>query len=613
MDTSNSHYLLQQLLVTVSSVSSASSNNQSTSTRYGELADLVARLRSIGSDSRYIEVKAAAGGFPKSIRETISAFSNTAGGGLIILGLDERSGFSRPEGFDAKAMAEASISMLRPRKLKEESGALTPTPIAEVDVAPFEGGQLVLIDVTELQPHQKPCFISDKGLVNGSYQRLHDGDHRLNEYEVFALQSNKLQPQDDVQPVTNAKRTDLDNDAIAEFLDRLRTNRAPIFAKLSDEDALIRNRILAPDGKTPTLAGLLSFGIFPQQYFPQLMITVAEFPGTDKGTVLSGVKLLNRQAFDGNIPLMLEGAVSEVVKALKIRRVVRGSTVDEVPEIPVMVIREAIANALMHRDYSPYTQGEQIRIELFADRLVIENPGGIYGGRNREDLWNGNSLSRNGTLARLLPLVRVPGSETTVSENLGTGLQTMLHGMRDMGLDAPIIHSTLQQFSITLPRYGLMTESVREWIHQIGADKLPIDHQRILALRDSNEPLSVANIRQRLALDGEDVRDILESLVANGWLTYPKHRSEPYPVGPRLLEIPGISASIPTKNAIAGGNEARVRACFEEHDELNTQSVANMTNLHKNTVRRYLRELTESGWLISIGSSTSPMRTYRKK
>ena len=93
----------------------------------------------------------------------------------------------------------------------------------------------------------------------------------------------------------------------------------------------------------------------------------------------------------------------------------------------------------MHRDYSAYTQGEQIRIELYADRLVIENPGGIYGGRNRDDIWNGRSLSRNGTLARLLPLVRIPGSETTVSENLGTGLQTMLHGMREMGLDAPII------------------------------------------------------------------------------------------------------------------------------------------------------------------------------
>ena len=583
-------------------------------TRHGDLAELVGRLRAIGTDSRFIEVKTAAGGFPKSIRETLSAFSNSPGGGLIILGLDERTGFALAEGFDAGATAEAAVAMVRPRKLKEESGPLTPSPVVEVNIVPFEGGRVVLLEVSELQPHQKPCFVTDRGLTNGSYQRLHDGDHRLNEFEVFALQSNLKQSRDDIQPVDGATLQDLDAGAVQDFLERLRTGRAPIFAKLSDRDALIRNGILAADGVTPTLGGLLGFGIYPQQYFPQLMITVAEFPGTDKGTVLAGVKLLNRRTIDGSIPLMMEGAVAEVVKSLKVRRVVRGSTVDEVPEIPVTVIREAIANALMHRDYSAYTQGEQIRIELYADRLVIENPGGIYGGRNREDLWNGSSLSRNGTLARLLPLVRMPGSEATVSENLGTGLQTMLHGMRDMGLDEPIIYSTLQQFSVTLPRYGLMTDSVRDWIHQIRADRLPIDHQRVLALRDSREPLSVSNIRQRLAIDGEDVRDILESLVADGWLNYPRHRDEPYLEGPRLLELPGLTVNSHTGiRASSGDSVTRIRACFETHDELNTQAVASMVNLHPNTVRRHLSRLTDSGWLVAIGSSTSPHRTYRKK
>lgn len=586
----------------------------SSATRHGDLAEIISRLRAIGTDSRFIEVKTASGGFPKSIRDTISAFSNSPGGGLVILGLDERTGFELAEDFDASATAEAAVAMVRHRKLKEVAGPLTPSPSVEVNIASFEGGKVVLLEVDELEPHKKPCFVTDRGLANGSFHRLHDGDHRLNEYEIFALQSNLKQPKDDVQAVEGTTVSDLDPEALQTFLQRLRVGRAAIFAKLSDQETLIRNGILAADGMTPTLGGLLSFGIYPQQYFPQLMITVAEFPGTDKGTVLDGVKLLNRQTVEGNIPLMLEGAVVEVIKSLKVRRVVRGTTVDEVPEIPVTVIREAIANALMHRDYSAYTQGEQIRIELYADRLVIENPGGIYGGRNRDDLWNGSSLSRNGTLSRLLPLVRMPGSDTTVSENLGTGLQTMLHGMREMGLDAPIIYSTLQQFSVTLPRYGLMTESVRDWIRQIGAERLPIDHQRVIALRDSRESLSVGNIRRLLAIDGEDVRDILELLVADGWLEYPHHRDQPYPDGPRLREIPGFTANAHMPSRVKSGDtETRIRACFETQDELNTQAVAAMTDLHPNTVRRYLNRLVDSGWLISVGSSTSPYRTYRKK
>lgn len=598
----------------MSSLSGESETNVSTETSQGELSAVVSRLRAIDTDSRFVEVKAAAGGFPKSIRETISAFSNSAGGGLVLLGLDERTGFELADGFDAGVTAEAAIAMIRPRKFKEESGPLTPTPIVDVSIAPFEGGKVVILEVSELEPHQKPCFVTDRGPSNGSFRRLHDGDHRLNEFEVYALQSNQKQPRDDVQPVEGASLADLDSEAVQSFLQKLRTGRGAIFAKLSDQEALVRNGILAADGKTPTLGGLLSFGVYPQQYLPQLMITVAEFPGTDKGTVLEGVKLLNRQTVEGNIPLMLEGAVTEVIKSLKVRRIVRGTTVDEIPEIPVVVIREAIANALMHRDYSVFTQGEQIRIELFADRLVVENPGGIYGGRDREDLWRGVSVSRNGMLARLLPMVRMPGSETTVSENLGTGLQTMLHGMRETGLDAPIIYSSLQQFSVTLPRYGLMTENVRERMQQIGAGELPLDHQRIIALRDSGQSLSVGSIRQLLAIDGEDVRDILESLVKAGWLEYPQRRNDPYPDGPRLRELPGtnIMPNAP-RRASAGNAEGRIRACFESHEELNTQTVATMTGLHPNTVRRYLSRLVAAGWLVSVGSTTSPQRTYRKK
>ena len=132
-------------------MSSSRSVSGSTVTRYGDLAELIDRLRAIGTDSRFIEVKTAAGGFPKSIRETLSAFSNSAGGGLVILGLDERTGFTLAEGFDASATAEAAVAMVRPRKLKEESGSLTPSPVAEVNIVPFEGGQVVLLEVSELR------------------------------------------------------------------------------------------------------------------------------------------------------------------------------------------------------------------------------------------------------------------------------------------------------------------------------------------------------------------------------------------------------------------------------------------------------------------------------
>lgn len=194
------------------------------------------------TDSRFVEVKAAAGGFPKSIRETISAFSNSAGGGLVLLGLDERTGFELADGFDAGATVEAAIAMVRSRKLKEESGPLTPTPVVDDSIAPFEGGKVVILEVSELEPHQKPCFVTDRGSTNGSFRRLHDGDHRLNEFEVYALQSNQKQPRDDVQPVEGASLTDLDCVSFPEPTPRraLRVERQPVVPKAAFERALNR-------------------------------------------------------------------------------------------------------------------------------------------------------------------------------------------------------------------------------------------------------------------------------------------------------------------------------------------------------------------------------------
>lgn len=97
----------------------------------------------------------------------------------------------------------------RSRRLKEESGSLTPTPVLDVNIAPFESGRVVIIEVSELEPQQKPCFATDKGPRSGSYRRLHDGDHKLNEFRVYALQSNRKQRKDVLQPVDGVSMKNL--------------------------------------------------------------------------------------------------------------------------------------------------------------------------------------------------------------------------------------------------------------------------------------------------------------------------------------------------------------------------------------------------------------------
>lgn len=74
---------------------------------------LVAALREEGSDTTSVEAKSARNGFPTDLAKTLSAFSNTPGGGTVILGLDENSGFAAVSVYDVAAAQAALASVAR--------------------------------------------------------------------------------------------------------------------------------------------------------------------------------------------------------------------------------------------------------------------------------------------------------------------------------------------------------------------------------------------------------------------------------------------------------------------------------------------------------------------
>ena len=99
-----------------------------------DIPELVERLRKIGSDTQGCEVKKAVRKLPESLPETISAFANTDGG-IIILGLSEKSNFTPVEGFDAKKIFSAMMGV---------GDVMTPTVRMKIDVVPFENAQIVV-------------------------------------------------------------------------------------------------------------------------------------------------------------------------------------------------------------------------------------------------------------------------------------------------------------------------------------------------------------------------------------------------------------------------------------------------------------------------------------
>lgn len=199
----------------------------------------------------------------------------------------------------------------------------------------------------------------------------------------------------------------------------------------------------------PTLAGLLALGKYPQQFFPRLCIAFAVYPGTNKAEVTrSGVRLLDSQTIVGPIPSMVEDCISAIIRNMRTGAIVEGSFRKNIPDYPIVALREAIVNALMHRDYSSESYGTPVQVDMFPDRLEISNPGGLFGNVTIDTLGKGISSSRNQFLANILE--NTPYEDGLfVAENRGTGYQVIEKSLADALMPAPLPHDSILSFSLT--------------------------------------------------------------------------------------------------------------------------------------------------------------------
>ncbi|PIN51356.1 DNA-binding protein [Trueperella pyogenes] len=400
-----------------------------------KLDDLVATIRAIGVDTQRIEVKSAVG---KSILETLSAFSNS-GSGTLLIGFSEKDGFTPTLDFDAAAQRDALVS---------RCAELTPRVNAETDIVEFEGGQVLVATIPEIPPYDKPCYITERGRYNGAYRRLGDGDHRLLKYEVDRLLEAQHTPTWDEEAVLEATVEDLESDALEAFLAGEKKSRPRSFSR-GAQQAMAHLRITRNDH--PTLAALLALGEYPQEFFPRLTVSFAVFPGTSKGQIAQGLRLLESRTFTGPIYEIVDSVLQAVQSNMSIGGMIDGAYRQELPDYPLVAVREAIVNALMHRDYSPQARGAQVQVNMFVDRLEVISPGGLFGAVTMDTLGTvGMSTTRNQRLATFLESPYLPGG--ALAENRGMGIQAIQTALEEALMPPAEMHNDLTSFTIVFRR-----------------------------------------------------------------------------------------------------------------------------------------------------------------
>ena len=205
----------------------------------------------------------------------------------------------------------------------------------------------------------------------------------------------------------------------------------------------------------PTMAGLMTFAIYPQTYFPQLCITAVVVPGTEIGvTGEDGERFIDSKRITGPIPDMLKEAVDFVRPNSRTKSVVGedGMRHDK-DEYPTIAIREAILNALVHRDYSMHTENVPIRIEMYRDRMEIVNSGGLYGKITIDSLGKVRPETRNAALANMLELLKI-------TENRYSGIPTIRRECKEAGLPAPVFSVLHGEFKVVFKNNIFKEEAI---------------------------------------------------------------------------------------------------------------------------------------------------------
>lgn len=350
----------------------------------------------------------------KEIAQEICAFANAAGGTLLI-GIKD----------DNSVCGVTTDNVMRSR-ITDSLRAIDPHLDVEFGEINYHGKNLVYLVCGS--GNKKPYALS--GAI---YVRSGPNSQKItavDQMRDFFHRSGRVYF--DEMPCRHFNIThDLDIKAFNSFLER-----AGIAGK-HDHLTLLENLKLIENGKLKNGA-VLFFGKDVQSFFEKATVRCVHYKGMDKRYIIDDKTLR------GNLLQQYDAAIQYVQSKLNLSYDIESQGPGprkEKYEIPEVVFKEALINALTHRDY--YDKGATIMLEVFDNRFEITNPGDLVNGISREQFGK-RSLSRNPLLFGLFERI-------DMVEQVGSGIPRMKDAMKDAGLQEPVF-SVEGMFSVSLSR-----------------------------------------------------------------------------------------------------------------------------------------------------------------
>lgn len=248
-------------------------------------------------------------------------------------------------------------------------------------------------------------------------------------------------------------------------------------------------------------AGVLFFAKDVRHFFPQVYITCLLAKGTDK------VDILDRKDFADGLVNDIEESLRFIERNTRTGYRIEKLRREDIPEYPMRALREAITNAVMHRDY--FEAGANVFVEIYANRIEISNPGGLPKGLSREELGT-RSVRRNPLIADLLHRI-------ALIEKAGTGIRRMIEDARKHKCPEP-------KFKVNgffTATFSPNVEIARKITEQVGGQVTEqVTEQVAIMLQTACEPRSLKELQSAVGLKHRPhfLKAYLGPLLSAKWL-----------------------------------------------------------------------------------------------
>jgi ATP-dependent DNA helicase RecG len=418
-------------------------------------------------ESETVEFKAS---FDKEILETSAAFANTKGG-VILIGISDR---------DEIKGIQIGKETLRDWA-NQISQSTEPRIIPEIEIGTIDGKNVVVIWIKEFPI--KP--VSVKGRC---FRRVGNSNRVVQTHEIVEMHLQSTGMSWDRLPVTNALIDEIDLEKVKQYIESARdAGRRKISGGEKPLQILEKLEVIK-DGKV-TWAAILLFYKHPQRFLSQAVIHCGKFK---EETIVVDDRMI-----EGTVIEQIEEAMDFIRKNVNVRFVMTGKPArEEVWDYPLEALREAVINAICHRDYTIPSNTE---VRIYDNELIVWNPGGLPLGLTLEDLYRPHpSVLRNKGIGGIF-------YDMGLIEQWGSGIDKMRKACVKAGIPEPKFEEH-QGFRVVF-RKDIYTE---EYLQKLG-----LNERQIKAVMYVKEKGKITNqeFQKLLNVSKRTVTNDLEDLV----------------------------------------------------------------------------------------------------